>query len=197
MKPLKTIAISFVVVIIMLSCVAFSACGKNAYEVRLSIASGCNISTDNLQVELFDFDGKSVKKAALNNGKVNFNVDSGNYVAALSPIGEQYDYAVAILTKSKKTATITLKNASKESNSDEFLHTLTVYIKNFNIQNDYRLEVCETSPLGVCRNVDNVETEKVNLNLKFNSYNAKLLVAGNQLNAVDFSFNDAKRFVIL
>ena len=179
--------------------ITFSACGQqNKYEVKLNIATGCDIDASNLEIELFDFDGTLKSTTTFTNGKAIFDVKDGNYVATLSPIDEKYDYQVAFLTTSKKSATITLKQA--ELDGDDYLHSFSIYIKNFNAQNDYRIQACEKNAddtPGVCY-FKKAENARVDFDVKFKNYSVELLIANVEFSSIEnFSFNDANRYVIL
>ena len=195
---IKAMSLTFAILCMMFAAVTFSACGQQKYEVTLNIASGCDIDVSNLEIELFDFDGTSQCKTTFSNGKAIFDVQDGNYVATLSPIDEKYDYQVVFLTKSKKSSTITLKQAAQDGN--DYLHSFSVYIKNFNAQNDYRIQACEINAdntPGVCH-FKKAEVERVDFDVKFKDYSVELLIANVEFNSIEnFSFNDANRYVIL
>lgn len=178
--------------------ITFSACGQEKYEVRLNIASGCDIDASDLEIELFDFEGTSQAKTTFSNGKAIFDVKDGNYVATLSSIDEKYDYQVAFLVAGKKSATITLKQAELDGN--DYLHSFSVYIKNFNAQNDYRIQACEKNAdntPGVCH-FKKAEKARVDFNVKFKDYSVELLIANVEFSSIEnFSFNDTNRYVIL
>lgn len=199
MKFPKILSVMFLMLLISFGTLSFSACGQTkGYEVSLSVASDCQIDTSNLEVKLFDFDGTLKSTTTFTNGKAAFAVENGNYVATLSSIGDEYDYQVAFLIAGKKSATITIKNA--EIDNGNYLHSFSVYIKNFNAQNNYRLEACEKNvdgTPGVCyfKNPDNA---RVDFDIKFKDYSVKLLIANVEFSSIEkFSFNDANRYVIL
>lgn len=184
-KNIKIFALLFLFCAGVFGSMFFMGCDdKVEFEVRVSTSEELNL--EDVKIKIVDFSGEEVAKSTLSNSIAKFNLKAGDYVAVLENLNEEYDYPPLFFTKNRKKGSIAIKK------SMEGVHTLAVFVKNYNAQKNYILSLC-TNELCTPRIL---EGEKEIFETTFGVYDIKL-EDGREAEIKDFNFGVNSNFAII
>ncbi|MCH5162156.1 MAG: hypothetical protein J1G38_01545 [Clostridiales bacterium] len=96
------------------------------YEISVD-ASKVSVDASDISVYIYSSDGMTeLAKKKLSQGKAQFELDDGSYVATLGGLPQEVSYSSVLLTKNGRKAKVTLETSKYDRFSEEYSFAFTI-----------------------------------------------------------------------